>query len=195
MIAQVTTLMIGFSVFSAIMLLVVYLFILRHLHQGPVAILSCVALLGALSTLCNHCLESSTAVRQCVRSLRDAVLQVADDLATILEQSTGSEETEGVVPWTFLSILRVLSTHQHKQARLTNKQAQTILQSGLFRQWMLLWQRQESRQIPRAVRKTSRVRPHTAKNQAFGIRFARGQVYQLRATLGKKLLDIDQTNR
>ena len=51
MIAQVTTLMIGFSASSAIMLLIVYLFFLRHLRKGLVAILSCMALLGALSTL------------------------------------------------------------------------------------------------------------------------------------------------
>ena len=51
MIAQVTTLMIGFSVASAAVLLIVYLFFLRHLQKGPVALLSCAALLGALSFL------------------------------------------------------------------------------------------------------------------------------------------------
>ena len=51
MIAQVTTLMIGFSVASAAVLLFVYLFFLRHLQKGPVAMFSCAALLGALSFL------------------------------------------------------------------------------------------------------------------------------------------------
>ena len=51
MIAQVTTLMIGFSVASAVVLLIVYLFFLRHLQKGPAAVLSCTALLGALSIL------------------------------------------------------------------------------------------------------------------------------------------------
>ena len=51
MIAQVTTLMIGFSVASAVVLLIVYLFFLRHLQKGATAMLSCTALLGALSIL------------------------------------------------------------------------------------------------------------------------------------------------
>lgn len=51
MIAQITTLMIGFSVFSAAILLFAYTFFLKHMHKSMVAVLSCIGLLGGLAAL------------------------------------------------------------------------------------------------------------------------------------------------
>lgn len=51
MIEQITTLIIGFSVFSATILLLAYVFFLKNMHKSNVALLSCAALLGGLSGL------------------------------------------------------------------------------------------------------------------------------------------------
>lgn len=51
MIAQITTLIIGFSVFGAAVLLLVYLFFLRDMQKSGISRLACIALLGALSIL------------------------------------------------------------------------------------------------------------------------------------------------
>lgn len=51
MIAQITTLIIGFSVFSAAILLLAYVFFLKHMHKSMVAMLSCTGLLGGLGAL------------------------------------------------------------------------------------------------------------------------------------------------
>ena len=105
--------------------------------------------LGAMAALCQSCLESNHRLR--LRAVRDAILRVTDDLTALLEQATPTTTTPGntnnndnlnnesttVIPWTFLSLWQVLC---HNAAPLTAAQAQTLLQSGIFRQWMLLWQ-------------------------------------------------------
>ena len=105
--------------------------------------------LGALSSLCQsrgwEGQQQSSKVLV-VRGVRETIFRVADDLAHILElqqgaSTTASENTAtAVIPWTFLPIWQVLYNQQKHVSPLTATQAQILLQSGMVRQWMLLWQ-------------------------------------------------------
>ena len=95
--------------------------------------------LGALAALCNASLEKPDAT---LKSLRETILRVADDLTTVLEMAAANDS---VVPWTLLSVWQVLSSSSSspRGQDLSNAQAQILLQSGLIRQWMVTWQQQQ----------------------------------------------------
>jgi hypothetical protein len=115
--------------------------------------------LSALSTMCSNCLNDiiSNTSRRRIGVLRTAVLEASDDLCHILEQSTAgnSEAMRDAIPWTYLSLFRIFSTTTTTTTTsnnsvatnstalplptLSNAQIQILLNSGLFRQWLLLW--------------------------------------------------------
>ncbi|KAL7568040.1 hypothetical protein ACA910_020761 [Epithemia clementina (nom. ined.)] len=108
--------------------------------------------LTSLSNLCsNHCEwmnSKSEQQQQYLSKLRTCILQMADDLCTILEKSESlqDEDAKKAIPWTFLPIFQVLVTQsvngRSPHNPLSNAQAQILLNSGLFRWWLLWWERQ-----------------------------------------------------
>jgi len=116
--------------------------------------------LSLLSDLCSR----STAARERVsvntkapdpatlKSAHSAVLDMSDDLSFLIERACTTKNTSATagntgdgdttedealiqaLPWNFLSLFHLLSTS------LSQTQSQTLLNSGLFRQWLLLWQ-------------------------------------------------------
>jgi hypothetical protein len=116
--------------------------------------------LSALSTMCSHCLDdlssnNNVTSRRRIGVLRTVVLEASDDLCHILEQSAAgnSEAMRDAIPWSYLSLFQIFSTtttsnHNNGVATnnaalplptLSNAQIQILLNSGLFRQWLLLW--------------------------------------------------------
>ena len=105
--------------------------------------------LSCLSSVCRDYLETQHA-----STLRTCILQLPDDLCAILEKSEKGDAT-ATIPWVFLPLFRMLSSRgggggSRSPARLaassilSNTQAQVLLNSGLFRQWLLWWERQST---------------------------------------------------
>jgi hypothetical protein len=99
--------------------------------------------LGTLSHLCTGLLEEAKNVQRGKRltAVRDVVVRSADGLTVVLEQASGPSEASNMLSWTFLALWRVVSTHE--PSHLSKAQAQILLQSGILRQWMIVWQKQQ----------------------------------------------------
>ena len=90
---------------------------------------STLAGLGSLSALCSDALaERKESLQQ---RLRSRVLDSCDDLAAVLEKS-GNDPT---MQWTFLSLFSLFSV----PSSVPNSTAQLLLNSGLFRHWLVHW--------------------------------------------------------
>jgi hypothetical protein len=104
--------------------------------------------LGTLAHLCTGILEEAKSVPRQKRltAVRDVIVRSADDLTAVLEQANGPSEASNMFSWTFLSLWRVVSTHE--PSHLSKGQAQILLQSGILRQWMLVWQKEQQAASP-----------------------------------------------
>ena len=122
---------------------------------------------SSLSALCNHCIDNNktssnsgsnlsvgnrrkNANRQLVTSVQECVLQCCDDLTFLLETTANSEVGVSLaIQWTFLAFFQVLSISTASAASVTGKpplsnaQAQILLNSGLFRQWLVWWEKMD----------------------------------------------------
>lgn len=125
-----------------------YLSLIRILVQidrastdGEISIAT-LAGLGALSSLCGEILDRRKNVELLSR-LKSSILDACDDLSAVLEKS-GSN---GTLEWTFLPFFEVLTS----DLSTTGETAQLLLNSGMFRQWLLRWSEQESQACKAAV--------------------------------------------
>ena len=122
--------------------------------------------LSCLSTLCSNTLEQSNGpgtsnnsnnqqhYKMMVHQLQKFVLLVCDDLATILEASQDSDAA-AAIPWTFLPIFETLACIPSGTTPfLNNAQAQALLNSGLFRQWIVWWERQTTISTRRVMQRS-----------------------------------------
>ena len=117
--------------------------------------------LTALSAVCHQYRTTTTPTTPHVYAIstRTRVLQLADDLCAILEKAQpliapddddntdDDDDTTRVrdtLPWTILPLFQILVVVPDTSGRhtLTTAQAQLLLNSGLFRQWIGWWDRQ-----------------------------------------------------
>ena len=120
--------------------------------------------LTALSAVCHQYRTTTTPTTTphlYAVSIRTRVLQLADDLCAILEKAqplmapddTDDNNTDDdndttrvqhALPWTILPLFQILVVVPDTSGRhtLTTAQAQLLLNSGLFRQWIGWWDRQ-----------------------------------------------------
>jgi hypothetical protein len=119
--------------------------------------------LSSLSALCGdvrmHFVTSDSKVA--LMSVRGVVLQivqsnileVTDDLTILLEKSIGKRKEDiSAMQWTYLSLFQILTTTAPEITAsfglmpqldaMPKDYAQTLLNSGLFRQWLVLWSQQ-----------------------------------------------------
>jgi hypothetical protein len=96
--------------------------------------------LGALSDLCRSC---NTAQQQTV--LQTAVMESCDDLTLLLERSMEKNDSDDTIQrrtaiqWTYLAFFQALVLDTAGEVHMAKAHSQTLLQSGLFRQWLLHW--------------------------------------------------------
>jgi hypothetical protein len=112
--------------------------------------------LSLWSAVCSHVLQlppSDKNIAKYIQQLRQSILEQSDDLTMILEQQQQQVQdetdettaTRNAIMWTFVPIWNVLSgivsNSRAKSAfvLLTQKQAQVLLNSGMLRQWLVLW--------------------------------------------------------
>jgi hypothetical protein len=110
-----------------------------------------------LSALCSTLLGDSKQQQKTnaihLKLVRQTILECSDDLTMILElamsdssnsssNSTGETDksSSSVLPWAFLSLWQVVVAACGSLG-LENAQAQILLNSGLFRQWLQWWER------------------------------------------------------
>ena len=110
--------------------------------------------LSSLSELCHSVqmpLASSTSSnshRVVIRIVQSNLFQVLDDLAVLLENSMNkSKEDITTIQWTYITIFQILTvstralteSHGLITDTLPKDYAQGLLNSGLFRHWLILW--------------------------------------------------------
>ncbi|GKY93740.1 hypothetical protein MPSEU_000341100 [Mayamaea pseudoterrestris] len=121
----------------------------------PSTLMPCTILgVSLLSALCSSLLGESKQQRKAnlahIKTARQAILEGSDDLTIILEtamsEQTASSQSDhaasAVLPWTFLSLWQVVvASCGNVSPALENAHAQTLLNTGLFRQWLQWWER------------------------------------------------------
>jgi hypothetical protein len=122
--------------------------------------------LSALSALCSEVLLRTTHSKdkkqrraEHVRALQGCVVDSCDDLTELLEKSHGkSEQDVQAMQWIYLAAFQVLieppSNLQTQEGTMPTLYGQTLLNSGLFRQWLLFWSKKTDDPCRKAVQET-----------------------------------------
>lgn len=88
--------------------------------------------------------------------LQSSVVDACDDLTEILEKSSEKDKEDILaLQWTYLSIFQILTTpattSANSEGTMPADYAHTLLNSGLFRQWLVYWSRTEDAACRAAV--------------------------------------------
>lgn len=115
-----------------------------HSSEQPI-VPSALIGLGALSELCSDCTITSSL--SALDLLKTSIVEACDDLTLLLERSMNSsdilKEDRTSFQWAYVSLFQLLGTDAGGNGSLNSTQCQALLQSGLFRQWLLHWMVEE----------------------------------------------------
>ena len=137
--------------------------------------------LSSLSSLCSDILAHSKLVQEqrtnvhftcspvvIVQTLQSSVVEACDDLTDLLEASSEKSADDVLaLQWTYVSLFQILATPSTNTAAagvldgagsvgtMPTAHAQTLLNSGLFRQWLLLWKTRTTDEACRSVVQSS----------------------------------------
>jgi hypothetical protein len=105
--------------------------------------------LSSLSAMCMDVRTSSDKSlrnRNTIRILQLFVVDASDDLSDLLERSSHKSTVDKLaLQWSYLSLFQVLTATASTGpvSAMPNDRAQLLLNSGLFRQWLLYWSQTE----------------------------------------------------
>lgn len=96
--------------------------------------------LGSFSALCDSTLAQAPKYPPALRQIQNGIIESCEQLTLVLERSLGDSPTYCAVQWSYISLMRILSVDPvSKLPVLGSTHGQLLLQSGLFRQWLLNW--------------------------------------------------------
>jgi hypothetical protein len=102
--------------------------------------------LGSLSALCDSALAVGTNQASMLPIVQNGIIESCEQLTLLLERSQGDAETYCSVQWSYLSLMRALAIDPVSNIpAMGSAHGQLLLQSGLFRQWLLHWMSQKSK--------------------------------------------------
>ncbi|GAX28862.1 hypothetical protein FisN_20Lh163 [Fistulifera solaris] len=102
--------------------------------------------LGSLSALCDSTLAMGTNQASTLPIVQKGIIESCEQLTSLLERSQGDAETYCSVQWSYLSLMRALAVDPVSTIpAMGSAHGQLLLQSGLFRQWLLHWMSEKSR--------------------------------------------------
>ena len=124
-------------------------------HVAPASWIGLSLFSALCSTVVSSAEASTTSTRnvslKTIRQLQTSVLESCDDLSLLLERSLSNtcRQVRTALQWTYLSFFQILLLQGGANSNLSMMNAntaQTLLQSGLFRQWLLHWAKQQQQQ-------------------------------------------------